>query len=529
MTTNIIPLSQDYWERFEISDSDSEFLYNHLLEKEIPLSTESIAYSLIENRIETEKSRSETNKVKIEKLYKPADVYASGDVLIFPVFENIAGKVISTRAGINPEYPNLQVAEVELDDHSIRHFAFQCENHILNNEKAVNNSRVVNAENAMQEYGNYVVSKLSEYLSSNKDFVKIAGNWFPRSLVVDIHVGHLNLVEAVLEENNGGPLTTQSLMQQIDFNHDSNDKLLEFSFNLALQDDGRFDEVGPSGEILWCLKSGEPLDVQKTPELLIPVCAAVNNEKITALLQQFEGNISDEFESEHVGTDLPEIVSISLIYPHWRCGTLPLTPQLKSLFPTAYESERVRFDFIDADTNQRLQGWVVRVNNYVSGLKEWYLKHNLIPGSMVSLYKGERPGEIFIRAQKSRQNKEWLKTILIGTDQAIVFALLKQPVSVEFNDRMVYMVTDADSLDVVRSNILTRKEKLSRTIFKMARELSKLNPQGHVHAQELYAALNLVLRIPPSAVLDNILQESQISHLGDLYFRINDSPEDIAL
>jgi len=35
----------------------------------------------------------------------------------------------------------------------------------------------------------------------------------------------------------------------------------------------------------------------------------------------------------------------------------------------------------------------------------------------------------------------------------------------------------------------------------MVRELSKLNPQGHVHAIELYAAINVIRRCPPGPIL----------------------------
>jgi len=52
------------------------------------------------------------------------------------------------------------------------------------------------------------------------------------------------------------------------------------------------------------------------------------------------------------------------------------------------------------------------------------------------------------------------------------------------------------------------------------RELSKLNPQ--VHAQELYAAVNIVRRIPPGYVIHFLLTHPAIKHLGDLYFRISD-------
>ncbi len=50
--------------------------------------------------------------------------------------------------------------------------------------------------------------------------------------------------------NGGEPMTTAALMEQIELPRASNPKLTEFSMNYALQEDGRFDEAGPTGEVL---------------------------------------------------------------------------------------------------------------------------------------------------------------------------------------------------------------------------------------------------------------------------------------
>ena len=53
------------------------------------------------------------------------------------------------------------------------------------------------------------------------------------------------------------------------------------------------------------------------------------------------------------------------------------------------------------------------------------------------------------------------------------------------------------------------------------RELSKLNPQ--IHAQELYAAVNILKRCPPGMIIYFLLTNKDVKHLGDLYFRIADN------
>ncbi|HRQ24775.1 MAG TPA: hypothetical protein PLF42_15215, partial [Anaerolineales bacterium] len=54
------------------------------------------------------------------------------------------------------------------------------------------------------------------------------------------------------------------------------------------------------------------------------------------------------------------------------------------------------------------------------------------------------------------------------------------------------------------------------------RELAKSNPQGHVHAQELYAAVNLVRRVPPAPIFSALADRPMFKHVGDLHFRLDE-------
>jgi len=64
------------------------------------------------------------------------------------------------------------------------------------------------------------------------------------------------------------------------------------------------------------------------------------------------------------------------------------------------------------------------------------------------------------------------------------------------------------------------RQPIEKTIQNIMHELSKLNPQGHIHAQEIYAAVNLIRRCPPSVVINVLFTQPWANHLGDLYFRI---------
>ena len=52
---------------------------------------------------------------------------------------------------------------------------------------------------------------------------------------------------------------------------------------------------------------------------------------------------------------------------------------------------------------------------------------------------------------------------------------------------------------------------------------AKLTPQGHVHAQELYAAVNVVRRTPPGPLFSLLVTNPLFAHVGDLYYRLDES------
>jgi len=71
-------------------------------------------------------------------------------------------------------------------------------------------------ETVLQIYGSEIKKKLRAALDQQSDIVRIGGTWFPKSLLIDIGQGQLNLAEAVLDAQKGGPLNPQELLSQLD-------------------------------------------------------------------------------------------------------------------------------------------------------------------------------------------------------------------------------------------------------------------------------------------------------------------------
>jgi hypothetical protein len=529
MVMSPLSIRSDYWETFSLSEKDLEYLYNHLLELETPQTTEELTSALIDERIRLEIDNLSSQKIMQGAIYLPKDHYKVGQSLSFPAMDWKKGKVVSVRPGHNPEYEEFEVIEVDFNQDGVKEYASGIEDHVLNNPVTVKlEDPLLDASYVAKKYGAKIHKQIEEILKANDDLVRIAWRWFPRALLVDVNIGHLNLAEAVLDMSGGGPLPTQDLLEQIELPTDVNSKLTEFSLNLALQEDGRFDEVGPAGEILWYLRRLEPKEVQTIPTYLKFNPTPYDHEKVTDLLMQMDRDVIDELEPYENEPVDEEQLTISLIFPHWRAGTLPLTGNMARFFPSAYEAPRVQFTFVDDDNDHKFSGWVVRTAHYIYGLQDWYATQNLIPGSLIHIKRGKNPGEVIVKADKRRSSREWIRTALIGADGGIVFAMLKQVVNSSFDERMAIAISDPSALDAMWQQGNRPKQNVEQTILIMMHELAKLNPQGNVHFQELYSAVNLIKRCPPGLALSILNSRPWANHLGNLYFKLEESKEESA-
>ena len=81
---------------------------------------------------------------------------------------------------------------------------------------------------------------------------------------------------------------------------------------------------------------------------------------------------------------------------------MPLTSRLMQVFPTG-RTHRIRFTFIDIDTDTEIPGWVVREGRYVYGLEEWYRTHDIPVGAYIELTRGKKPGTVDSVSQPATQ------------------------------------------------------------------------------------------------------------------------------
>ena len=517
-------IREDYWEDLNITDDDIEALYNHLLEVGAPLTPEEMAAALVDIRLEHERQKLERQRGKGSEVYLPKAHYQTGQRLVFPALEWAEGEVVGVRAAHNPTLPPFEVIQVRFENGKTREFAAGLEDHILNEPPQLDeNNPLLNKNLVLATYGDTLAQRLEKALQKNDEFVRIAGRWFPKALLIEVNIGHLNLAEAVLDMAGGGPLPTAQILAQIDFPTSDSPRLAEFSLDYALQEDERFDEVGPAGKVLWFLRRLEPEPVQETPRFLRYRPLDYDRQALTPEMLALETALGDEHSPPPADPPAAGAVELALIFPHWRSGTLPLSAKTGHIFPTAYEAPRVRFTWVDGQTGETFPGWVVRPGKYVYGLEAWYHDKGLTPGSLLTLRPGVTKGQVIIEAHTHRPRRDWVRSVLVGSDGQITFAMLKQIISVDFDEQMMITVPNPESLDEVWESGSQNRVPLETLVVHMLRDLAKLTPQGHVHATGLYAAVNTVRRCPPGPIFALLASRPWFVHLGDLYFRLDEA------
>jgi hypothetical protein len=311
-----LSLREDYWENFELKDEDREFIYNYLLEIETPLTSPELLSALVNERIRQEKLAIEKQRTSGGDIYIPARTYDVNQDLVFPSVGWQHAKVLGVRPGQNPDLGDFQVIQVRFDNQETKEFASNIQEHILNQPREISVADTsLDIDFVLANYGEKLLQIIDSDLSKNQEFVRIAGKWFPRTLLVDMNAGHLNLAEAILDMAGGGPLPTKSLLEQVGLTTNTNSKLVEFSLDHALQEDPRFDEVGPAGEILWFLNRLEPESVLQVPIYLRYQELEYDHALLTKEMLELERKLDDELSPENGKFPTPNEVQITLTYP----------------------------------------------------------------------------------------------------------------------------------------------------------------------------------------------------------------------
>lgn len=522
---------------FVVTDDDIEFLNTLLLEREIPQDSETLARSLVEKRIQQEAERLQ-ERFKDAQPYDPARAYDVGQRLVFPSFDYSIGNVVDKRPGDNSEYGEFDVIAVDFEDPALntsdtaREFASSFPlPHTLNLNGDNDDSLAglpMGEELDIEEIVNSsafddIIDAVDRALEEDDALLNVAGEWFPVDLMVETNEGHMHLAEAVLDMMGGGPMTTREVLENIGgLGEDVRLELQVFSMNWGMNQDDRFDEVGPAGEVLWYLRRMEPEQVQHTPEMLRYEPIQHNRELLSPRALQLEAELMDEHSPLPLPAKDIEEARAVIIYPHRRVGTLPLNHQMQRIFPTARKTDHVAVTLVDAGDDETFPAWVVRNGRYVQGLAPLYTKYALPIGTTVRLRRGNEPGHYIIAFDTYKPRSEWI-TIVTANNGQIGFETAQRAIGATYDDLLLLGVDDLDGVDKLFQGPSSRQQPLATILRMLIPLLGGITAQGHVHAKTLYSVVNVVRRCPPGPILATLSNNPDFENVGEHYWRLSGS------
>ena len=513
---------------FAISAEDIERITNLLLDNETPLTAIELATAIVKAR-ESETRRRLRQQFDGAKLYRPADSYQIGDRLTFATMDYATGRVVSLRLGTSTDMQEISVAAVEFDGGARngkgrREFVVAYPgSHPLNDTKLNRHPSQLKAKYSLADIINHpktsIVEQVNDALERNADLARIAGTWFVRELMLDVDIGHLHLAEAVLDMHGGGPLSPQQILEEIGGLGEAPLPLQVFSLNYAMNQDERFDEVGPAGQVLWHLKSLLPRMVLQVPAILQYQPLPFDRRLLTRELLQLEYDLDDE-HSPLTSPKPEDEVSITLIYPHRRVGTLPINSETKHIFPDA-KTPRIAITMVDTLDKSEYACWVVHEHKYVFGLAPLYQKHHLPVGAYVYLNRTDDVARIEIEFDSYRPRTEWIPLAERSDDDRLRFKTAKRAIGADYDEMIIVGVGKLPEVDKLGKDMQNKRLPLTRLLRSLVAELSRQNPQGTVHSKVLYSALNILRRCPPGPMFAALLSSPDFDYVGGNYWKLS--------
>jgi hypothetical protein len=525
----VLLANQQWAERFEVTPEDVDTITGYLLETETPLTTEEITRVLIQNRIDEQKAAF-ASRYEGTQVYDPASAYVVGQRLSFPQFEYATAEVTTLREGENPALGTFSVIGVQFDDTSLnpkdhaREFAAAYSlPHRLNLldglPAPVNELETLDEDEILRATDGALVDAVEDMLTESPALIRLSSFWFVRELVMDVDIGHLHLAEAVLDMHQERALATNEILAEIGGLGDAPAMLQEFSLNLAMQSDGRFDEVGPSGAVRWFLRRMQPELVTQAPPAMVYRTLSYDPELLTPDQRQVEEEISDELTRLPVNREAQE-GRAALIYPHRRHGTLPLNRHVLGIVPSA-RTPRIWVEFVDAQDGERFPGWVVHEHGYALGLADFYRKYRLPVGTLISVRQGKTPDQLVVDHHPHRAQTEWIRLAIVNKNR-LTFENTTRVVDAAYDEHIILGIEDLAEIDTLVATIQRQNRTLLSLIRELVEDLSQESPQGTVHFKTLYSALNILRRCPPGPILATLEANPEFEDVGDAYWKIRE-------
>ena len=515
--------TETFWrDEFAVTGEDTSFIEELFLDEHRPLSLSELSRSLITYYYGREESLMR-RQLSRGRAYRPNASFEVGEQLVFPHLDFTLGTVVGDREGNNPEYGEFRVIAVELeDDGETREFAAELrEPHKLSfvGEADVASLLKVSTTDLFERYGDIVQKRLAAYLRGDPEFIEFRERWLPKGMAPDVHVGLLNIAEAMLVME-GTSLPPEKPLSELDLPKEIPEEIKVFALNCKIARDERFVDVGDEKQVLWALRRWLPPNAITPPSHLCYEPVSYDRTVLDVTHLQIEREIDDEASrlvAPPTAASAREITPI-LTFPHWRHGTLPLTQRTRAFFPRGAPGQRTQVTFLDRVGGTEFPGWVVHEHHYVCGLGEWYAANEVPAGAYVKLQRMDDPGTVGLDLIPRRMQREWTRMVTSDANGGLAFSMQKRPISCEYDELCLIDEPEREVGVALRAQEQATQRPLRELVRVVYLELAKLNPSVTVHGKTLYTAVNVLRRCPPGLVFATLFGVREFITTGDGYW-----------
>lgn len=509
--------TEEFWrDEYQVSDDDLDLVVGIILDAGRPQPLASLALEVILRRCKREEDVMVQQSLK-GRIYRPLEVYGVGEQLVFTAKDMAVGTIEGLRPGHNPKFGSFNVIRVSFADEELEFASSFDQPHPLNRpveELLIGEQAEMSESEMVRLFEHHVAVKLESKLAESDDFVRFDGTWFLHELLPDIHIGYLNLAEAMIYEA-GHPLVARDMLADLEIGATASEETQLFALNHALGEDERFDNVGTSESPIWYLCALEPEATSGRPEVLVPAFAASGGEYLGLTMLDLIDEIGDELDDvpSTVFRQVSEI-RFELTFPHWVAGTMPATQQFLRLLPVA-SGRHYPITLVDSSRDKRFDVWVLPDERYVAGLGDWYRSVGLVIGAQVTVKPIDDLGTFSIAVATNRgRRSEWVRSASV-VGGSLRLQMQRATIPVRVDRSMMIDVPDIDSVVELRRQADSMAMPLGALVRGAFAELAKLSGRGLVHAKSLYSAINLMRRTGAVSVFAELTRNACFDPVGD--------------
>jgi hypothetical protein len=211
-------------------------------------------------------------------------------------------------------------------------------------------------------------------------------------------------------------------------------------------------------------------------------------------------------------------ITLTLTYPHWRHGTLPLTARTSPFFPDGAPEQRTQITVFDRVNHTEFDAWVVREHGYVYGMAKWYAENAVPAGAYIKLVRTPDPLTVAIDVLPRRMQREWTPMVVKNEAGELAFSMQKRPIACQYDELCLIDEPDRRIGDALWQAEQERDRSLDELVESVFLELAKLTPSVTVHAKTVYVAVNVLHRCPPGEIFAALFRDPYFITTGDGYW-----------